>query len=81
MKNKFVKGLLAFLAVTASIAAAIAIMLKVLKKFFNISVEFSPMYENVIAANAKSAARKQLLKLKKALSSSFPRMKTLTAKL
>ena len=46
MKNKFVKGLLAFLAVTASIAAAIAIMLKVLKKFFNISVEFSPKYEN-----------------------------------
>lgn len=46
MKNKFVKGLLAFLAVTASIAAAIAIMLKVLKKFFNISIEFNPKYEN-----------------------------------
>ena len=46
MKNNFVKGLLAFLAVLASVTAAIAIMLKVFKKFFNISVEFSPKYEN-----------------------------------
>ncbi len=46
MKNNFVKGLLAFLAVLASVTAAIAIMMKVFKKFFNISVEFSPKYEN-----------------------------------
>lgn len=46
MKNNFVKGLLAFLAVMASFAASIAIMMKVFKKFFNISVEFSPKYEN-----------------------------------
>ena len=46
MKNNFVKGLLAFLAVLASFTAVIAIMMKVFKKFFTISVEFSPKYEN-----------------------------------
>ena len=46
MKNGFVKGLLAFLAVMASFAAAIAVIMQIFKKFFTVSIEFSPKYEN-----------------------------------
>ena len=46
MKNGFVKGLLAFFAVMASFAAAILVVMQIFKKFFNVSIEFSPKYED-----------------------------------
>lgn len=46
MKNSFVKGFLAFCAIMLSFVAAVAVVLQVFKKFFTVSVEFSPKYEN-----------------------------------
>lgn len=46
MKNGFVKGLLAFCAVMASVAGAIAAFMLIFKKFFTVSIEFTPKYEN-----------------------------------
>ena len=46
MKNSFVKGLLAFCTIMLSFAAALAVVMQVFKKFFKISVEFTPNYEN-----------------------------------
>lgn len=46
MKNGFVKGLLAFFAVMASFAAAVVVVMQIFKKFFTVSIEFSPKYEN-----------------------------------
>ncbi|MBQ8393730.1 MAG: hypothetical protein IJX51_08220 [Clostridia bacterium] len=46
MKNSFVKGFLAFCAVMLSFAAAIGVVMQVFKKFFTVSIEFSPKYEN-----------------------------------
>jgi len=46
MKNSFVKGLLAFCTIMLSFAAAIAVVMQVFKKFFKISIEFTPNYEN-----------------------------------
>lgn len=46
MKNSFVKGLLIFCGVMASIVGAIVIFMQIFKKFFNVSIEFSPKYEN-----------------------------------
>ncbi len=46
MKNGFVKGLLAFFAVMASFAAALLVVMQIFKKFFTVSIEFSPKYEN-----------------------------------
>lgn len=46
MKNSFVKGFLAFLTIMLSFTAAIAVVLQVFKKFFKISIEFTPNYEN-----------------------------------
>ena len=46
MKNGFVKGLLAFCGAMASIACAIAAFLLIFKKFFPVSIEVTPKYEN-----------------------------------
>ena len=46
MKNGFVKGLLAFCGAMASVACAIAAFLLIFKKFFTVSIEFTPKYEN-----------------------------------
>ena len=46
MKNSFVKGLLAFCTILLSFVAALAVVLQVFKKFFKISIEFTPNYEN-----------------------------------